>query len=80
MGKWIDSLPWPSLLLGGIFIALLPFKPEPHLWEKLQMLMALELSKPIDIFDLFMHGSGLILIVIKGVRAGQEHERSKNSR
>jgi len=38
---------------------------EPHLWQKLKMLFDGSLSKPIDIFDLFMHGTPLTLLVIK---------------
>jgi len=65
---WIDKLPWPNLLILGIVLALLPFNPEPHLWEKVKMLMAFELNKAIDIFDLLMHASGLFLITLKGIR------------
>jgi len=47
---------------------LAPFSPQPHLLEKLQMLFAGTLSKPIDIFDLFLHGTPLVLLAIKTVR------------
>jgi len=39
-----------ALLLG-----LAPFYPEPHIVEKIRMLMLGALKKPIDIFDLFWH-------------------------
>ncbi|KHF24758.1 hypothetical protein JV46_02910 [Solemya velum gill symbiont] len=66
--NWIDRFPLSSLLLIAVFLGLAPFSPEPHLWEKLKMLAAGTLSRPIDIFDLLMHGSPLILVGIKLVR------------
>lgn len=41
----------PLVLLVG----LAPFYPQPHLVEKLRMLLAGTLKRPIDIFDLFWH-------------------------
>ncbi len=64
MGWW-DSLDWRVLLILAIPLALAPFFPEPHLWQKLKMLADGSLHQPIDIFDLFMHGSGIILLAIK---------------
>lgn len=66
--KWLDKIPLGPLVLAAIFMSLAPFKPQPHLWEKLNMLMAGTLSKPIDIFDLFWHSFLIILVVIKLVR------------
>lgn len=62
---WIDQLPWTPLLLAALLLGLAPFVPEPHLWEKLKMLMAGTLSRPIDIFDLCMHGTPLLLVLFK---------------
>lgn len=66
--KWLDKLPLSTLLIIAIALGLAPFVPEPHLWEKLKMLFAGTLSRPIDIFDLFMHGTPAILVVLKLVR------------
>jgi hypothetical protein len=66
--RWLDRISWGLLLPIAALLALAPFMPEPHLWEKLKMLGAGTLSRPIDIFDLFLHGSGLILIVFKLIR------------
>jgi hypothetical protein len=66
--KWIDSLRLTPLLLIALFMGLAPFAPEPHLWEKLKMLFAGTLSRPIDIFDLFLHAAPLMLLVIKLIR------------
>lgn len=68
MFKWFDQLSLEIILIPAILLGLAPFQPEPHLWEKLKMLAAGTLSKPIDIFDLIMHGSGLVLLAIWLVR------------
>lgn len=39
--------------------------PEPHLVEKLRMLLAGTLVRPLDIFDLAMHATPLALLVLK---------------
>jgi hypothetical protein len=66
--KWLDRLPLPPLILAALFLGLAPFQPQPHLWEKLQMLFAGTLSRPVDIFDLFLHGILPVLVIIKLVR------------
>ena len=63
----MKRIPYPILIVGSIFLGLAPFVPEPHLVEKLRMLFTGQLSKPIDIFDLFLHGSLPALLVIKAV-------------
>ncbi len=65
---WLDNLQWPMLLIAGLFLAMAPMQPEPHLVEKIRMLSAGTLVKPIDIFDLLMHSAPLVLIAIKAVR------------
>lgn len=66
--KWIDNLPFSFFLVFALLLGLAPFVPEPHVWEKLKMLFAGELQKPIDIFDLVLHGSAWVLLVIKAIR------------
>jgi hypothetical protein len=56
----------------AVLLALAPFVPEPHLWEKLKMLAAGTLSRPIDIFDLFLHAAPLVLLIAKLVRVAQQ--------
>jgi hypothetical protein len=63
--KWLDSIPYIYIAPLAILLALVPFSPEPHLWEKLKMLFAGTLVRPIDIFDLFLHGTPLLLLVLK---------------
>jgi len=60
----LNKIPTAQLAIIAIMFALIPFKP-PHLVEKILMLFAGELVKPIDIFDLFMHGTPLALLVLK---------------
>jgi hypothetical protein len=69
--KWLDTIPLAPIILFGVALALAPFYPQPHLWEKIQMLFNGELSRPIDIFDLFWHSVGLVLIVLKLIRMRQ---------
>ena len=63
--KWLDRIPYSFLLPLAVVMALLPFSPEPHLWQKLKMLASGTLVRPIDIFDLLMHGAPLLLLAIK---------------
>ena len=63
--KWLDRIPYSLLLPLAVVMALAPFVPEPHLWEKLKMLASGTLVRPIDIFDLFLHGTPLLLLALK---------------
>ena len=67
-GAWLDRVPlvWLAAIAG--WLALAPFFPEPHLWEKLKMLAAGTLVRPIDIFDLLMHAGPLVLLAWRLVR------------
>lgn len=68
MLNYIDKIPlWP-LVIAAIFMSLAPFSPEPHLLEKSRMLINGELSKGIDIFDLFWHSFLIVLLVIRLAR------------
>jgi hypothetical protein len=60
------KLPSYSFLIpAALLLGLAPFVPEPHLFEKVRMLFSGTLSKPIDIFDLFLHGALPALLVVK---------------
>ena len=63
--KWLDSIPYAVIVPLAVLLALAPFTPEPHLWEKLKMLFAGTLVRPIDIFDLFLHGTPLLILLLK---------------
>ena len=53
------------LILLCLSLGLAPFTPEPHLLEKLKMLASGELSELIDVFDLLLHGTPWLLLMIK---------------
>lgn len=69
--KWLDRIPLALIAALAVFMALAPFRPEPHLVEKLRMLAEGTLRRPIDIFDLFWHAAPAALLVVKLVRAGR---------
>ena len=66
--NWLDRIPFTTLLLISLMLGLAPFVPEPHIMEKLRMLFDGSLTKPIDIFDLLMHGTPVVLLGLKTVR------------
>lgn len=72
--KFLDRIPLTTILVLGVFLALAPIYPEPHLVQKLRMLVNGSLTKPIDIFDLFLHSSGLILAALKLFRLRQKNK------
>jgi len=51
----------PLVLLLG----LAPFYPQPHIMEKLGLLLAGSLQKPIDIFDLLWHAWPFVLLLYR---------------
>ena len=70
--KWLDNLPMALLLPVAILLALAPFSPEPHLWEKLKLLFAGQLTQSVDIFDLFLHGTPILLLLLKLITGRQK--------
>jgi len=69
MFRWLDNISYPTLIVAALLLGLAPFLSEPHLWGKLKMLTFGELTKPLDIFDLFFHGSAVLLLMIKTFRS-----------
>ncbi len=72
--SWIDRQPVGLFVIVALTLGLAPFVPEPHIWHKIKMLSAGELSRPLDIFDLLLHGAPCVLLVIKLVRLGRSRE------
>ncbi|MHC0052775.1 RND transporter [Actibacterium sp. D379-3] len=73
MLRFIDALPLPLLLVLVATLGLAPYVPEPHIWEKLTLLAAGDLSAPIDLFDFLLHGAPWLFLAAKltrGDRAG----------
>lgn len=60
-------------IAGSLTLGLAPFSPMPHLFEKLAMLFSGTLHRPVDIFDLALHGLFPALLLIEVLR----HPRSK---
>jgi len=63
--NWLDDIPLTVLLLACLLLGLAPFAPEPHVWEKLKMLAAGTLTRPLDIFDLLLHGAPFVILGLK---------------
>lgn len=54
----------PLVLLLGFA----PFFPQPHLVEKVRMLLAGTLKRPLDIFDLLWHSWPFVLLAYRAFR------------
>ena len=63
--EFIERIPLLPLGVLAVFMSLAPFSPEPHLVEKLRMLVNGELTKGLDIFDLFWHGFFPVLFLLR---------------
>ena len=65
---WLDSIPLLIFVALCATLGLAPFTPEPHIVEKLRMLFQGTLTKPVDIFDMIMHATPWVLLVLKLIR------------
>jgi hypothetical protein len=61
---FVDKLNWVVVVLLCATLGLAPFSP-PHIVEKLSMLIRGNLVRPIDWFDLVLHGFPWILLLLK---------------
>ncbi len=73
---WLDDIPLSFALIAGTLLALAPFTPEPHLWEKLKMLADGTLQRPIDILDLVLHGMPPVIIMLKLMREQRKKQQA----
>ena len=62
--RFIETMPTLVLAVGAGLLLLAPFVPAPHLVEKFRMFQAGTLHKPLDIADVFVHSSGVIVLLI----------------
>ena len=69
MEHLLDKMSWDILIIVCLSIGLAPFVPEPHIVEKVRMLYKGELVRPIDWFDLVLHGTPWVLLLLKGAFA-----------
>ncbi len=65
MLTWLDRMSMGPAIFIAVLLGLAPLMPEPHLWQKLKMLLGGELTQALDVFDLFLHGGPAILLLIK---------------
>ena len=65
MIEFIVKLDWALVIIACLTLGLAPFIPEPHLVEKLRMLSHGELVRPIDWFDLLLHGTPWLFLIAK---------------
>lgn len=68
MLKWLDRFPLVWLAVLALWMLAAPLTPEPHVVEKIRMLSQGQLTQPLDIFDLLMHGAPLVLLLIRLAR------------
>ncbi|MEC3860255.1 RND transporter [Mesobacterium sp. TK19101] len=61
----LDRIDLFPIIFACALLGLAPFVPEPHIWEKLTMLVSGTLVKPIDIFDFFFHGLPWLVLALK---------------
>ena len=59
------ALPYRYLIPLAAVMGLAPFRSQPHLIEKLVMLFDGTLTRPVDVFDLVLHGCPLGLLVVR---------------
>jgi len=59
------ALPYRVFVPIALLLGLAPFQPQPHLVEKMRMLAGGTLHRPIDIFDLFLHGLPVALVIVR---------------
>lgn len=65
------------LVVLALVMALLPFGEQPHLWQKLLLLKDGYLHKPIDWFDLLLHGGPLLAVVVILLLRGMNRLRAQ---
>jgi hypothetical protein len=64
--RLVSQISWPVVIILYLTLGLAPFNP-PHIWEKIQMLIKGRLVRPIDWFDLLLHGIPWLLLILKGI-------------
>lgn len=66
--SFLDQIPLNIVVIACLTLGLAPFVPEPHIWEKLKLLAAGNLVKPLDMFDLALHAAPFVLLGLKLLR------------
>jgi hypothetical protein len=68
--RLLSEISWPVVILLCLTLGLAPFNP-PHIVEKLQLLMKGRLVRPMDWFDLLLHGTPWVILILKGIVSGR---------
>lgn len=76
MKKFLLKIPYSFLVPVALVLGFTPFFPEPHLLGKYRMLFSGELVRPLDIFDLLMHTTPVLLLIIKLLFIGTKDTES----
>lgn len=63
-----ELLEYKFLIPLVLLLGFAPFFPQPHIVEKIRMLMAGTLKRPLDIFDLVWHSWPFLLLGYRIVR------------
>jgi len=75
-GTLVQSVEQVRAVVARSAKSVAPIVPEPHLVEKWRMLVQGTLRQPIDIFDLFLHTTPLVLLALRLWRDAQRrHQR-----
>ena len=70
MLSWLHCPSMPMLIGAAILLGIMPITPEPHLVQKVRMLMDGTLVKPVDMFDMLWHGWPMLWIVLRLLTPG----------
>jgi len=68
--SWLHCPSMGMLIIAALLLGSLPVTPEPHLFEKVRMLMDGTLVKPVDMFDLFWHSWPILWIALRLLTPG----------
>lgn len=63
-----ELLEYKYLIPLVLLLGFAPFLPQPHIVEKIRMLMAGTLTRPLDIFDLAWHAWPFALLAYRVIR------------
>lgn len=65
MWSFVDKIPYTLLIILAVFMLLAPFRPMPHIVQKLLMFKNGTLQQSMDVFDLFYHLTPVMVLLIK---------------
>lgn len=76
MKNFLDKFSFPVLIILALLLGTAPIGSQPHLLEKINMLMSGTLIKPLDIFDLLLHSTPIVLLIVKSILFFKDETRS----